>query len=80
MYLVTRFLVAITELLSLEGKCLGDRLERIGKIERVEDIDIEWIAKAETVWRSSQWAKIFHKIAQESNATIISSEVEALKV
>ena len=49
-------------------------------IEKVEDIEYWWVVKAESVWRSSQWVKIFHKTVQESNGTLLSSEVEGLRV
>ena len=50
------------------------------KIERVEDLEFGWVLKAESVWKSTQWVKILHKTVQESNETLITSEIEGLKV
>ena len=84
MSLITRYLVAITELLGLEMRGMGWMaeavLEKADKIGRIEDIQYDWVIKAEQVWRSSQWVKILNKMAQESNVTLVGSEVEAMRV
>ena len=86
---VTKYLVSITDLLSIKrgrhSKRFGSELishhifcEEVN--ERIEDIDSEWITKAEGVWELSQWVKVFHKMAQESGMTLIASEIEGLQV
>ena len=32
--------------------------ERGGGGERVEDLDFEWVVRAEKVWESSNWVKV----------------------
>ena len=84
MSLITRYLVAITELLGLEMRGMGWMaevvFEKADKIGRIEDIQYDWVNMAEQVWRSSQWVKILNEMAQESNVTLVGSEVEALRV
>ena len=48
--------------------------------ERIEEIDFDWVKKAEKVWKSSQWAKVFHKMGRETNETLTGSEIALLEV
>ena len=80
--------MTITDLLDSEGGAhgsgrgspLGRGASGIEKVERVEDIDLNWVVKAEVVWKSSQWVKVLFKTAQELKETLVESEVEAFKV
>ena len=98
MHSVTRYLVAITELLFIQlerglefrlkgtnetGNRMDEVKERLGKIKRIEkvdDIDFEWVSRADIVWKSSQWARVLHTMVQESVSTLISGEIEGLSV
>ena len=80
MYFITRYLVIVTELLGLKMGAVEPVKQKFGRIVRVEEIDFEWVTTAERVWKSSQWVKVLHKMAQESNATLIVSEIEGFKV
>ena len=81
MHFVTKYLITITDLLDIErGSPLRPGASGVDKFERVEDIDLKWVVKAEVVWKSSQWVKVLFKTAQELKETLVESEVEAFKV
>ena len=102
---VTKYLVAITELLFIQpeiadqdfglkgannttannnniikGDGIVERIERIKNIEKLDEVDFEWVSRAELVWKSSKWVKVMHTIVQESVVTLVGREMEGFTV
>ena len=90
---ITKYLITITNLLSLPPKTQKNEREEeeekerererergIIRIERIEDIDFQWVFLAEKLWEVSHWTKVFHKMAQFSDETLVENEVEGFKV
>ena len=80
MLLFTKYLIIITDLLDISRGESGAVLGGVEKIEKLEDIDLKWVVKAEAVWKSSQWVKVLFKTGQELKETLMESEIRELKV
>ena len=74
---MTKYLITITDLLDIER---GEPSAGVEKVERVEEIESNWVVKAEFIWKSSQWVTVLFKTGQGLKETLIESEIEELTV